>query len=38
MRKLLLQSVDVLDKERAYTLRTPLESLFLQRQVLSNVL
>lgn len=38
VRKLLLQSVDVLDKERAYTLRTPLESLFLQRQVLSNVL
>jgi hypothetical protein len=37
VRKLLLQSVDVLDKERAYTLRTPLESLFLQRQVLNNV-
>ncbi|KAF5102912.1 hypothetical protein D0Z00_000170 [Geotrichum galactomycetum] len=36
--KLLLQSVDVLDKERAYTLRTPLESLFLQRQVLNNML
>lgn len=38
VRKLLLQSVGVLNKERAYTLRTPLEGLFLQRQVLNNVI
>lgn len=37
-RKLLIQNIGILRNEKGYTLRTPLEALFLQRQDVNNVL